>query len=117
MTKILLAIGFGLMISIGPVRANRSTWGVGQESQVQSGSGLLCEAHAGREDAGFVYEYQEPGNPEHKEPTEICTHHPVVGKKGVACTCHQSCTTTENDSTCKSYCFKKWCNCMKEDCD
>lgn len=66
-------------------------------------------------ESGFVYKYQEPGNPDHKEPTQHCSD--TKRPNHVACSCNQSCDKPENDQACKSYCFRKYCSCHPEGCD
>ena len=58
--------------------------------------------------------FQE-GNPGHVQPEHNCSHKPKEGDNRVACYCNQGCTS-ENDKSCKSYCFKSFCDCAKEDC-
>src|SRR5262245_38701603 len=54
---------------------------------------------------------EEEGNPSHKEPTAQCNHKPKAGQ--VACKCMKQCDAEhkQEDSRCKSYCFKWWCTC------
>jgi hypothetical protein len=61
------------------------------------------------------YVQEREGNPSHQEPTKHCSHH-TDGIAKVACSCHQGCEA-ENDKGCKSYCFKAFCDCVKEECD
>lgn len=97
MTKFLIALLFAGMLALAPVKTRSHS------NEPETGSGL------------YIYAQEEGGNPEHKEPSKKCSHK-ADGLSKIACSCHQDCGK-ENDVKCKSYCFKQWCDCAKEDCD
>jgi hypothetical protein len=56
----------------------------------------------------------EPGNPDHLEPNANCATNPKQGQVACPCAKHKSCNpdgSTNEHSSCKSWCFKKWCFC------